>query len=51
MPTAQPQQQPVDQNRQNHPHDYAMKQVTFTLDPQRFQEVERIVRLIFSVKP
>jgi hypothetical protein len=26
-------------------------EVTFTLDPQRFQEVERIVRLIFVVKP
>jgi len=26
-------------------------EVTFTLDPQRFQEVERIVRLIFGVKP
>jgi hypothetical protein len=26
-------------------------EVTFTLDPQRFQEVERIVRVIFGVKP
>jgi len=33
MPTAQPQQQqqPVDQNRQNHPHDYAMKHFLFDL--------------------